>query len=385
MKHFRTLDDIDLRKNRVLLRVDLNSTIINGKIELSDRIIEHAKTIKEIVKKKAKVVVLAHQGRKGDDDFTSLRQHTKLLNKFVKIKFVDDIIGKKAINAIKSLGFGEALLLENVRFLKEEEDSNKNNKLVTLLSKHFDYYVNDAFSVCHRDQASITGFPRVLPGIIGRVMEREIIGAEKIRMRKMLLVLGGIKPEEHLDLLESRKNDEVLACGIFGQLCAIAYGYDLGRQNKVLKDKRVKIEKRLKKLIGKIDLHIPIDFAVDKHGKREEIDIEDFPSNYTIFDIGSRTINEYVKKIRNARVVLMKGPPGRYEDQRFVNGTRALLMAINKRKRYTVISGGNTLSAMKHLNISKDKISHVSLAGGAFIEYIAGKKLPGLEALKRKS
>ncbi len=383
MKHFRTLDDVKLRHKTVLLRVDLNSAIVDGKVELSDRLIEHAKTIKEVIKKKARVVVLAHQGRKGDGDFTSLREHAKLLNKFVKIKFVDDIIGKKAVEAIKSLKDGDAILLENVRFLKEEMQPGKNNRLVKTLSQYFDYYINDAFSVSHRDQASITGFPRVIPGLIGRVMEKEINGAEKIRFGKVLFVLGGVKPEEHIDLLNGRKDAEVLTCGLFGQACAIASGYNLGRQNDVLKKKKINAGKELRKLIGKIDLHVPTDFAVDNHGKREEIDLEDFPSKHEIFDIGERTVARYTRKIKKARTVLMKGPAGRYEDKKFMEGTKDLLNAMVESNGYTIIAGGNTLSAMKHLNISKDKVKHVSLSGGAFIEYIAGKKLPGLEALKK--
>ncbi len=367
----------------MLLRVDLNSAVLDGKVELSDRLIEHAKTIKEVAKKKARVVVIAHQGRKGDDDFTSLREHAKLLNKFVKIKFVDDIIGKKAVDAIQSLKDGEVVLLENVRFLKEELQPGKNNKLVKTLSKYFDYYINDAFSVSHRDQASINGFPKVVPGLIGRVMEEEINGAEKIRFGKVLFVLGGVKPEEHIDLLNSRKDAEVLTCGLFGQACAIASGYNLGKQNKVLKKRKIKAGKELQKLIGKIDLHVPTDFAVENNGKREEIDLEDFPSKHEIFDIGERTVAHYARKIKKARTVLMKGPAGRYEDKRFMEGTKDLLNAMVESKGYTIIAGGNTLSAMKHLNISKDKIKHVSLSGGAFIEYIAGKKLPGLEALKK--
>ncbi len=382
MKGFKTMDDVNLRHKTVLLRVDLNSAVVDGKVELSDRLIEHAKTIKEVVKKKARVVVIAHQGRKGESDFTSLKEHAKLLNKFVKIKFVDDIIGKKAVDAIKSLKDGEAILLENVRFLNEEMQPGKNNKLVKTLSQYFDYYINDAFSVSHRDQASITGFPRVIPGLIGRVMEKEINGAEKIRFGKVLFVLGGVKPEEHIDLLNSRKDAEVLTCGLFGQACAIASGYNLGKQNAVLKKKKINL-KDLKKLIGKIDLHVPTDFAVDSHGKREEIDLEDFPSKHEIFDIGERTVSRYARKIKKARTVLMKGPAGRYEDKKFMEGTKDLLNAMIESKGYTIVAGGNTLSAMKHLNISKDKVKHVSLSGGAFIEHIAGKKLPGLEALKK--
>lgn len=375
------MDDVDLRHKSILLRVDLNSAIINGKVELSDRLVEHSKTIKELIKKKARVVVLAHQGRKGGDDFISLRQHAKLLNKYVGIGFVDDVYGSKAIDAINKLGYGQALLLENVRYLEEEEDSSKSNKFVNTLSRYFDYYVNDAFSVSHRDQASVTGFPKVLPGLIGRVMQAEIEGADKIRLEDVLFVLGGNKPEEHINLIRSKKNARILSCGMFGQACLIAKGRNLGRQNNVLEEKKIRVDNAL---IRRYNVDTPIDFAVDVNGIRREISLEELPSKYEMFDIGRKTVELYSSMIRKASVVLMKGPAGRYEDRRFIYGTKMLLDAIVNSNAYTIIAGGNTLSAMKYLNISKDKVSHVSLAGGAFIEYIAGRKLPGLEILKKR-
>ena len=223
------------------MRIDLNSAVINGKVVLSDRIIEHVNTIKELCGKKAAVVLLAHQGRNGDEDFISLEQHAKLLNKFIRVKFVNDTIGKKAISEIKSLKSGEALLLENVRFLKEEYDTFQNNSLIKELSPLFDLFVLDAFSVAHRVQTSVTGFPQVLPSCLGRSAEKEVKFLSKIRgMNDVLYVLAGAKIEENLMLMEhalENKTNRVLVAGLLGQLCLIASGINLGAQNKFLEKK----------------------------------------------------------------------------------------------------------------------------------------------------
>jgi len=148
-----TLDKLDLSGKKVLLRIDINSAVFKRKVVESDKIKAHSKTIKELVKKNARIVVLAHQGRPRERNFISLKQHAKILNKYVKIKFVDDVLGKKALNAIKKLKNKEVLLLENTRFLKEEfKPSTKNKFVKTFLDLEFDYYVNDAFSVSHRNQ-----------------------------------------------------------------------------------------------------------------------------------------------------------------------------------------------------------------------------------------
>src|SRR3989344_5526639 len=146
---FKTLDDFNWKGKRVLLRADLNSEVVRGKVILSDRIVESVKTIRELLRKGARVVVLAHQGTPGSADFISLKQHAKLLSEFVKIKFVNDILGNKAVEEIVGLKNGESLLLENVRMLKDEFSPYLKNDIVRILSPLFDVYINDAFSVCH--------------------------------------------------------------------------------------------------------------------------------------------------------------------------------------------------------------------------------------------
>lgn len=371
----RTLSSFNLANKRVLLRLDLNTEIIKGKAQLSERMKAHKQTLDELKKKKAITVILAHQGRPGDEDFTDLSQHAKL----IKVKFVPDIIGQKAISAIKALKPGEVLLLDNVRKLKEEFDGTENNNLVRTLAPLFDIYINDAFSVSHRAQTSVTGFPKVLPCGMGRVMEAEVKSLEKINLKNTLFILGGTKPKENISILEN--NSDILTCGIFGQLCTIAKGANLGAQNKFLEEKIKEFVPMLKPFTAKVQT--PIDFAVKVNGKRKNLSLKEFPSEYEIFDIGPQTQKLYVEKIKKAKSIFMKGVAGYCEEKQFQQGTNSILKAIANSKAFSVVGGGHTSDAINKLKINKKMFGYISLSGGALDEYVAGKMLPGLEALKR--
>jgi|SRR3989344_2541334 len=372
-----TLSSFNLKNKRVLLRLDINTEIIDGKAQLSERMKAHQITLDELKKKKAITVILAHQGRPGNKDFTSLEQHAKL----IKAKFVPDIVGEPALNAIKSLKPGEVLLLDNVRNLKEEFDGTENNALVKTLAPLFDIYINDAFSVSHRAQTSVTGFPKVLPHGMGRVMESEVKSLEKINLKNTLFILGGAKPKENLDLLKDKNSKNVLTCGIFGQVCTIAKGYNFGAQNKFLKKEIAEFVPILKPLVKGIQT--PLDFAVKVKGKRKDLSLNEFPSKYEIFDIGPETQKFYVKKIKQASSIFMKGVAGYCEERQFQEGTKAILKAIASSKAFSVVGGGHTTAAIAKLKINKKRFGYISLSGGALDEYVAGKKLPGLEVLRR--
>lgn len=370
----KTLSSFNFKGKIVLVRVDLNSDVVNGKVILNERFKAHAETIKFLKKKNAKVVILAHQGRPGGRDFTSLKQHSKLLNKFVKVKFVDDIIGVKAIKSILAMKDGDAILLDNVRKLKDEFKGNSDNKFVKVLSKVADCYINDAFSVSHRKQSSIVGFPKKMKSFMGLQFEKEVNALSKLKIKNALYILGGAKAEDNILLLGKNK---VLSCGLFGQICLIAKGYNLGAQNKFLKNK-LGIKNKLRTKLKNVET--PSDFAVKVENRRVELKLDEFPSKYIIEDIGGETIKKYVNEIRKAKVIFMKGPAGNFNLNKFEKGTREILKAIEKNKGFNVIGGGELSSAAAKFKIKK--INHISLSGGALIAYIAGKKLPGLEALK---
>lgn len=370
----KTLEDFDFRGKRVLLRTDLNSDIQKKKLLKSERIKESAITIKELKKKKAKIVIITHQGRPGDEDFISLKQHCKQLNKYTKVKFIEDIIGKKAESAIKELKDGEAILLENIRNLKEEFDTKK-NKITIFFSRLCDIYVNDAFSVCHRNQASIL-LPRYIKkSCAGRLLEKEVKALQKIKLKGTLYILGGAKPEDDIKLLG--KNN-VLSCGLFGQVCLINKGKKLGEQEEYLKRKGILI-KIAKDKLRKVET--PVDFAVYINGRRE-IPLSGFPNKYEIFDIGSETQRKYINEIKKAKAIYMKGPVGDCSQKIFSKGTFAILKAIANGKAFSVIGGGHLSDAIKASKINIKKFGHISLSGGALLSYIAGERLPGLEVLK---
>ncbi|MEN9625957.1 MAG: Phosphoglycerate kinase [archaeon] len=378
----KTIDDFKMYNKTVLLRADLNSEVTKGKVIFSERMKAAVATMRELHKKKAKVVVIAHQGRPQDRDFTSMKQHASYLKEYIPIRFINDLTGKKAQEAIKNLKKGELILLENVRSEKDEfHPEKKNNKLVQALAPHADLYVNDAFSVSHRNQTSITAFPKYLPHGVGRLFEQELYSLKKIHLQNSLFILGGAKPEENLALL---KNKNILSCGYFCHLCLIAKGYRLGKQEDVLK-KEIKdfpaVIKHIKKYLHHIQT--PIDFAIQEKGKRKEISLEQLPIDKLLFDIGDRTIEQYTKEITKATSIFYKGPSGLYSDTRFMKGTKELLKAIANSKAFSVIGGGHSNEAIKRSHINKNKFDYISLSGGALIEYLAGKKLPGLEALER--
>jgi phosphoglycerate kinase len=387
-----TIDDFYFKNKSVLLRLDLNSPVVKGKIIFSDRIKESVETINEMMNRKARIVILAHQGRPNDADFIPLKQHAKLLNRYLKIKFVSDVIGEKAINAIKNIKSGGVLLLDNVRFLKEEFKPfplNKNG-FIKKIAPLFDIFILDAFSVCHRNETSVVGFSNILPCCAGRLLEKELRKLDMIKnMKGVLYLLGGAKISENFALMKEALKEgnatKVLVGGLLGQLCLIASGYDLGKQNEYLEKKNLigfvpKLKKLLKEYRSKIEM--PIDLAIKIDRKRRDIPLERFPQNEEVFDIGNKTITQYRNIVKKEKRIFLKGPFGYYFDKQFRKGTREILKAIPKHS-FSILAGGDTNEAVKLCQIRKEKFSHISLAGGALSEYLAGSKLPGLEALKR--
>lgn len=381
----KTISDLNFRNKTVLLRTDINSDIVNGRVLMSERIRKSAETIKELKKKKAKVVILAHQGRPGENDFIGLKEHARLLNRLTKIEFVPDIIGERALNKIRSLKPGKALLLENIRFLKDEFEPDKRpNKIIENLVPLSDIYVNDAFSVCHRNHTSITEFPNYLQSCAGRILEKEVNALKKIKIKNKstLFILGGAKPEDNIRLLKVLKESRMLTCGLFGQLCLIAKGKNLGAQNKYLKDKLHLIDELKKAVKNSEKVSTPVDFGVKVNGKRKELALDGFPSRYEIYDIGRKTIDRYLKEIEKSKTIFMKGPAGDCGINGFCVGTAAILRGIARNKGFSLIGGGHLNDAIKKSGINRKKFGYISLSGGALVRYIAGEKLPGLEALR---
>jgi len=402
MVKFLTLDDIKVKDKVVLVRVDFNSPVDPETKKILDdaRIRAHGETtIKELASKGAKVVVLAHQGRKGDADFIPTKQHAESLGKILgkPVKYVDDVFGEKAKNEIKKLKSGEILVLDNVRTFATEtkegtpEDHAKTD-LVKSLAPLADFFVNDAFAAAHRAHVSIIGFTAVLPSAAGRIMERELKSLGKVLEKPekpCIFILGGAKADDSLEIskyvLDNKIADYVLTGGVVGQVFLAAKGIDLGKPTmEFLKQQKLldllpgikELEKRYPEKIN-----VPKDVAVEANGKRKEIPTEKLPTDCSVFDIGAKTVEDYGRTIRNAKTIVVSGPMGVYENSEFSFGTKRILEEIANSKAYSLAGGGHTIGALQEFKLS-NKISYVSTAGGALIEFLMGKKLPGVTALE---
>jgi len=394
----QTLDTYSFSGKTAFVRIDMNCPVDEKtkKVEPSERIAGHAITVRELSGNGAKVVVLAHQGRKGDSDCISLSQHALLLGDAVKkpVKFVDDVCGDRAKAAIRALASGEILLLDNVRFLDDETkyktiEENEKATIVLELSPLCDVFVLDAFSAAHRAQATIVGFHKK-PVVAGRVMQRELEALSKLKnpAKPTAFIFGGAKPDDSIGIMESwlseGKIDHALTCGVLGELFILASGKELGKTLDYLKENKVteylpQAKDMLAKYKGKI--LFPEDVAVDENGKRKEISIVALPSPCIIMDIGKKTAKKYADVLSSAKTVMMNGPAGVYEKPEFEYGTKTLLKAIEKSGSFSVMGGGHTLSALDKFKINKSKLGYVSLAGKALIEYLSGKELPGVKIL----
>ena len=403
MPKFLTLDDFDVKDKTVLVRVDFNSPVDpETKKVLSDtRIRAHGETtIKELAEKGAKVVILAHQGRPGEPDFISLEQHAQILGNILgkPVKFVDDVYGEKAQNAIKELKSGEILVLDNVRKFpaetkKASPEEHSKSELVMNLAPLADLFVNDAFAAAHRAHASIVGFTVLLPSAAGRIMERELKALSRVLEnpeKPCIFILGGAKADDSLQIskyvLDNNIADYVLTGGITGHLFLAAKGYNLGKPNMELLEKKELmglipgIKELMEKYPGKIET--PVDLAVEVDGKRKEITVEELPTDYPIYDIGTKTIERYSQIISNAKSIVFSGPPGVYEKEEFVKGTKGLFEAIASSSAFSLVGGGHSVAAVHELGLA-DRMGYISTAGGALIEFLMGKELPGVAALER--
>ena len=400
---YLTLDDFKVKDKVVLVRVDFNSPVdTESKKVLDDsRIRAHGEaTIKELSEKGAKVVVLAHQGRKGDLDFIPMKQHAKILGTILnkQVKYVDDLFGEKAKNAIEKLKDGEILVLENVRTYAPETkegtaEQHSKTELVQNLAPLADLFVNDAFAAAHRAHVSIIGFTEVLPSAAGRIMERELKSLSRVLdkpEKPCTFVLGGAKADDSLEIskyvLEHKIADHILTGGVVGQVFLAAKGVNLGKPNTDFLEKKelMGLLPGIKELMQKFAdrIRTPTDVAVEAHGKRKEISVEKLPTDFPIFDIGAKTVADYEAIIEKSKSVVVSGPMGAYENYNFSYGTKKVFTEIADSKAFSLAGGGHTIAALQEFGLAK-KISYVSTAGGALIEFLMGKKLPGVAALEK--
>ena len=400
MKQFNTLDDFDFDDRTILLRVDINCPLNKETLELEDdnRIRQIVPTVRELVDRGGRVVILAHQGRPGDWDFASLDRHAAVLTKYLgqEVRYVDDVVGEEALKAVKGLVRGRAILLKNVRELpyeleKKSMQEHARCELVTKLAPLADYYVNDAFATAHRSQCSLIGFPEVLPSAVGRLMEKELTALSSVfenPEHPTVFVLGGAKFDDSLRLIERALDRGTADWVICVGLCANAFlhvrGYSLGKESMELLEAELTPEaiEQARKLLRERGERIllPFDVGVDVGGERRDVLIGDLPCG-PVLDIGKGSVEKFARVIGGARTVFMSGPAGLIEREEFCLGTRELLMAMARSDAFTLVGGGHTVGAAERLGLTA-KFSYVSTAGGALETFVLGKPLPAVEALK---
>jgi phosphoglycerate kinase len=389
-----TLDDFDLKGKTVFVRMDMNCPIDPDTLEIlgTKRIEEAIETLKSL--EDAKVVIASHQGRVGNNDYTGMDKHAKVLEKLMnkKIKYVEDVIGEAAQKAIKELEDGEILLLDNLRLCAEENyeftpENAANTIMVSRLAKLFDLCVLDSFPSAHRSHPSIVGFPQVLPACAGRIVEREVRNLDQIMTvakAPHVIVLGGSKVPDRLEaiklLIQNGRADHVLLTGLIGNVFMRAQA----RIKSPLGIKREdEVVAKAHTLIGEYPdvFATPVDIAIDKDGQRVEMDVREMGKGDKIFDLGPKTVEYYSKLISGAGTVFISGPAGFFEKEKFSYGTKSLLTSVANSMATTIVSGGHLTTALKQQGLA-EKIDHISTAGGALVLYLTGEKLPMIKALE---
>ncbi len=392
----RTLDDLDPAGSAVGVRVDINSPIgPDGSLADDSRLRAHVETLQELLDRDARVVVLAHQGRPGGDDFTTLEAHTEALSELLSgdVSYVDATFSAEARRRVDALEDGAALVLENTRFYSEEymefdPEVAAETHLVRGLAPALDVYVNDAFAAAHRSQPSLVGLPQRLPGYAGRVMERELdaLGDIASTPSPRVYVLGGAKVDDSIDVAEavlsSGLADTVLTSGVVGNALLHVAGVDLGVESTEVVQKRAgEALARAEALYEEYGdrIRLPSDVAVERDGERVEVSVADLPVDEAAMDIGSETVADYADVLANAGTAILNGPAGVFEMDLFAHGTRNLYEAA-RAAEFTVVGGGDTAAALRRLGLSG--FDHVSTGGGAALAMLTGESLPAVEALR---
>lgn len=386
----KTIEDVDVEDQRILLRTDLNLPVENGEPKKTVRFERYVETVKKLRKEGAKIVVMAHQGRPARKDFLSLKKHGELLSESLNddVKFISSFFGPELGETVAGMSSGDVSILENIRFLSEELQNvgpkvHASDFFVQRASKYFDIFVNDAFSAAHRSHGSMVGFTETLESYAGPVMKREYESCSKIRKEfdSGVLVLGGEKPSDLIGIIEEMVDsmDEILLGGIPGELALMGNGHSLGKKEKWIKEKGFDSnQEELMELIedNREKFVLPKDVVTDSGN----YDVSNIPDEIT-WDIGEETEKLFAEKIREADSVLMKGPMGAFE--KHPDGTKAITDAIAENDGFTVLGGGHTSSLVEEFDHSYSEFSHVSIAGGAFVRFMSGESLPAIESLKK--
>lgn len=399
MPKYTRLKDCVVTNKNVIVRVDINVPIVNNKIEDDTRIRAVIPTLKYLTERQAKVILIAHFGRPEGQfvESMSLRQVLPRLKELMAptpVSFIDDCIGAKVQEAVSKTNYGEIIMLENLRFYKQETKNDPD--FSRALASLGNLYVNDAFSCSHRAHASITGIPAILKSCAGLQMEVELDNLTNLlenAQKPMMAVVGGAKVSTKIDLLNSlaTKAQAILVGGGMANSFLYALGKNIGKSlcEKDLKDNALKILEVAQK--NNCQIILPSDVVVVKefkeHAQHRTASIDDIKDDEIIVDIGSASIQNLQNQLNNFKTLLWNGPLGAFEMKPFDIGTTSFAKIIadltNSGKILSIAGGGDVVSAINACNLAS-QFTYISTAGGAFLEWLEGKDLPGVLALNKQ-
>ncbi len=403
MARVLTLDNVNVEGKTVIVRVDINSPMAPATNTFLDdtRIKAIIPTLNRL--SKAKVIILAHQSRPGKYDFTSTLGHSRELGRLLgrQIKWVDDIYGPKAMDAIEQLQDGQILMLNNVRMDEQEMSvcgdfsALSKTKMVQALSGIADIFVNDAFACAHRSTASITGFTHEIPCVAGELMGHEIRMIDSALdnpQRPCLAILGGIKVDDSVtvadNMLRQGIADDVWVTGGVANMMVELSGVEIGDLNhnflvNELGDNYHSTVETAKSLLADFPdkIHLPVDLAANIEDNRVDLLIDDLPVEAPLIDLGIQSTIAVSTAIKSAGTIILNGPAGVFELPDFSLGTIEILNACAETDGYAVMGGGHTATLVMKYDLAS-KMGHVSTGGGASLDYIAGRTLPGIASLE---
>ncbi len=393
---FKTLDDFDFNGKTVFVRADLNVPAKEGVITDMTRIDRFVPTLKEIVNKGGKVVIASHFGRpKGEKkpEF-SMAFMVPAIEKAsgLKVQFIDDCIGEKRDEAIRAMKQGDVILLENLRFYSGEEKNDK--EFAEQLASGIDIYINDAFSTAHRAHASTEGMAHLLPRGAGRLMQEELEALDKALgnpVRPAVAIVGGSKVSTKLDLLSNlvKKVDYLCIGGGMAHTFMAAKGIPMG-EGSLVEPTMIDTAKSILANAGNCRIILPVDITwADAFGEGQEAHVSDadkVPVGKVLLDIGPKSAQEFIEVIKKCKTLIWNGPVGAFEIKPFDKSTNEIARAVaaltKEGKLTSVAGGGDTVSALKKAGVEPD-LTYVSAAGGAFLEWMEGKTLPGVDILEK--
>jgi phosphoglycerate kinase len=407
----RTLDEVSLKGKTVLCRVDINQPVDRekGTLKSINRIRACVPTVKELSDKGARVVLMAHQGSDIEyKNFYTTKPHAAVLSELLgrEVKWIDDVCGPAARDAIRALQDGEILLLDNVRFVSEEQtlfeqklrlthEQQAKTLLVEKLAPLADLYVCDAFAAAHRDQPSLCGFEQVLPSAMGRLFEKEYCTVSEVMedpARPCVFVLGGAKISDAFLMMNTVLSrgvaDHIVTGGLVGNIFLTALGYEIGQGSVdfILKSNYGEYIDRAREVYEQYGdkIVLPDDLSWVEDGERREAVLGEVPADIGSIDIGHKTAEKYGELIRNAGTVFVNGPMGVFEKPESEYGTRAVWEAIAETKGKSVLGGGDSITATEKFGLT-DKMGYICTGGGALIRFLTGEELPVVRALRHGS